>query len=328
MPTKKTPPKRNTITRVNTPKAKKAGSVQAAVRAPRKRRKMESPSMLAAMDLPTEKGTPSTDPQDYVILFYAVPGFGKTTFFNSFPNPMYAMCEPGTTGARNYEFNREGGGITSWPVMLRMVELLEERSDYNTIVIDTVDEGFRLAQEYVCAGQGIEHPSDANDFGKTFERVANTFLSAVKRIRQTGRAVHMTGHAMSREVDTASGNKVYKVGPTLGGKAGIRLKGYCDFILYGEFMRGPGNKNMRVIITEGDEIVEAKNRPIDDVRLPSYIRLPEDESQDYAVFEACFRGEGSEYALNPLTLQPNVKTSKAGIKRLSEDKVKGVKKGG
>jgi hypothetical protein len=285
--------------------------------------------VVSTMTLPEMKKEPSKDIRDYSILLYTPPKWGKTTFFSTFPEILFLATEPGTRGLRIYQFGDDTAGcITSWSMMLRAVELLEkETSRFENVVIDTASEAYRMAMEYVCKAQGITHPSDANDYGKTWNKVADEFVSLFKRLQATGRGVYMTCHNQSVEVELLGGRKINRTGPTLTGKAGERVLALADFIFYGDYFTDMKGNNRRVVMTQGTEGVNCGARKIGEVvNLPAYIPLPDNEADDYDTFARAFVGD--DVGIDPAQLMPNAATTKSGANKVTKDRLDGARKGG
>ena len=95
---------------------------------------------LLALALPTKRNEPERDLRRYSFLLYGREGIGKTTYLSTFPGMLFITSEPGAKGLRIFEWNKENGGTTSWPIFLRAVEVLEtDPGFYKNIAIDTVD---------------------------------------------------------------------------------------------------------------------------------------------------------------------------------------------
>jgi len=308
-------PKKTNVTRVPTKGVGKKSAKKTKVH------RMRGGPKPRDVALPTEKKTPSTDIRDYSVLFYAPPKLGKTTILSKFPEVLFLCPEPGAKGLEIYEYNADGGGILDWNWMRQGVTLLEDTDRFQNVAIDTLDEAYRMCMEWVCKEAGVEHPHDANDYGKTWERVTSEFSSVFKRIQRTGRGLYLTSHAKESVIKTASGEEHSRIGPSLTGKAGAKVLALVDFIFYIDYMRVEG-KDMRVLVTVGDELVVAGQRKIGakGVSLPRYIALPEDEDEDYEMFAAAFRGEIK--GLDPTLVRPSVVTSKAASKSVKDTRMK------
>lgn len=270
------------------------------------------PRAAPTFELPTEQTWPSEDIREYSLLLYGPPGIGKTTFFASFPQALFLLTEPGKPSGA-YIFNESAGGVTDWSVMEAAVKLLEkDKSRFKNVVIDTLDEAYEMCQRFVCKAAGVEHPHDANDYGKTWDAVTRAFKNMFARIRRTGRGLYLTSHAKEGVVQPATGKEYTKIGPSVTGKAGAKVIALLDFVFYADYYSVNG-KTRRLVCTTGTELVVGKQRPIgrEALQLPRYIALPEDPRDDYEMFAAAFRGEAKG-------IEPEfVSTSKLSSKTVS-----------
>lgn len=275
----------------------------------RKPRQKTPPS--TDIPLPTERQQPSTDIRDYSILLYGPPKIGKTVFFSTFPDVLFLCAEPGASALPIYSYNSDGGGVHSWGVAKQAVRKLESSEQFLNVCIDTLDEIYRLCQEDVCRAAGVEHPHDANDYGKTWDKVTNEFCGVFRRIKHTGRGLYMTSHSKEGVVRSASGAEFTRIGPSLTGKSGAKLLALVDFIFYIDFYKIDG-RDTRVVCTVGNELVTAGQRKIGQQRhgIPQFIPLPDDESKDYDVFAAAFRGEVE--GIDPTKVMPSRAGTKTG----------------
>ncbi len=237
--------------------------------------------------LPTERTWPGEDIREYSLLLYGVPGIGKTTFFASFPDTIYLLTEPGKPSGA-YVFP-----VPDWKAMEAAVKLLEsDQSRFKNVVIDTLDESYEMCMRHVCKAAGVDHPHDANDYGKTWDIVTRGFKDVFARIRRTGRGLYLTSHAKEGTIKSSSGEGYTRIQPSLTGKAGAKVLALVDFIFFIDYYR-VGNRTQRLVCTSGTELVVGKQRPIGRkaIQLPQYIALPDDPRDDYEMFAAAFRGE-------------------------------------
>ena len=85
------------------------------------------------------------------------PGAGKTTFANSWPNPVFLATEPGTHLMEAAEVE-----IRTWADFNAVMDELEySNHSFHTIVVDTVDNLYARCLEQVCADLGVQHVSEA-----------------------------------------------------------------------------------------------------------------------------------------------------------------------
>ena len=82
-------------------------------------------------------------------------------------------------------------------------------------------------------------------------------------------------------------------------------------ILYAEFVRGRDGNPLRILITEGDEVVEAKHGG----NLPRYIPLPKEGGA--ALVARAFKGE--DVGLKPGSFKTGKETSEQGGKLIQKE---------
>lgn len=117
-----------------------------------------------------------------VLMCFSGPsGVGKTTFAASAPKPFFLATEEGTN-----EFNLARLPIKTWEEMEgTLTELAETKTDYETIVIDTVDRLETLIHKKVA--EDVEKESiEEIGFGRGYvyaEEYWNLFFLKVKEIR-------------------------------------------------------------------------------------------------------------------------------------------------
>lgn len=200
---------------------------------------------------------------------------------------MLFSCERISKGLRVRDFNSERGGVTGWEVFLAGIELLEREENKHKVkcvCIDTLDAAHTMCMEYVCNLKGIEHPSDAS-WGKGWSALRQEFSTALSRIQRAGYGLIMISHSKEVTIKSHSGAEYTRIQPTASGSAYEIAKAITDMTLYTEWLRLKSGENVRVIITEGDEVVDAKNN----IELPRY--LPLKKHNGYAVLEDAFRGK-------------------------------------
>lgn len=259
----------------------------------------KAPPDVKAMQLPTKPKAPVDDMQRYMFLLYGRLGIGKTTAFSTFPGTMFLTTEPGTKGLEIFEFN-EPYGITDWTVMLRAVELLEEHPElFKNVVIDTADCAYDMCLDYVCKKLQIPYPGQdiggENDWGKSWNAVKSEFMSVVHRITRTGRGLGFTSHATESTVESRSGGKFTRIIPSMGKQARKVITALVDYVFYVDYVK-VNDQSMRIVLTQGDELVTAKARKSRFGRFPQFMELPDPDIEgNETPYEAFKRGFHAEH---------------------------------
>lgn len=224
------------------------------------------------MPLPTEKTPPRNDLRDLTILIYGVPKIGKSTFCAAADGAIFLATEAGLNHLDVYQTP-----INSWTELrAAAAELAAGKHDFRTVVIDTLDEAYRMCLDDVCKQHKMVHPAD-EDFGKGFALVNNEFARVIGGLARMPYGLFLTSHAKTIEVKTKT-EKFNKIVPSLPNGARSLALNLCDVILYAE----ADGHDTRVVRTKPTTIYEAGDRTG---------RLPETMPLDFAAFVAAFKGE-------------------------------------
>lgn len=240
----------------------------------------------AQKSLPTAMREASDNPLEYTYLIYGRPGVGKTTWCASFPDCLLLSCERVSKGLENvYDFNWEHGGVTDWNVFKEAVALLEKKKkhSFQVAAIDTGDALYNHCTEWVCRENSVQHPEEM-PYGKGWALIRKEFQTQLQRLSACVGIV-ITSHARESTIRMTSGGEFTRIQPTLPGQAMSVIKALTDFMLYAEFARSTSGKNIRVLFTSGDELIEAKS-PVD---CPEVILLPRKDG--FTAIQKIFTGE-------------------------------------
>jgi hypothetical protein len=272
-----------------------------------------------ALALPTGPKTAVFSFYELVSLFYGRPGIGKTTVGASFPDAVLFSCERVSPAIRAADFNAEAGGVKDWTIFREGVKLLEKsKGRFKTVVIDTVEAAYRHCFRYVCAERGVEHPPE-KDYGRVWNAIKAEFAEQMDRIARTGRGIVFTAHAKEVEITSHSGEKYTRIQPSLSGQAFDYVKARTDCVFYLEYLKGQDGSTLRVAITEGDEIVEAKHAG----ELPRFIPLVHPNGAE--LFSRAYRGEPVGLRLDQI--RTTKQTSGGGAQLVEGEKIKAARKG-
>lgn len=206
------------------------------------------------MTLPTEKSAPSLSPDKAKALLYGPPKIGKSTFASKI-NPdhtLFIPTEPGLGALEVFEVP-----VRTWAEFRQVgADLAKDPGPFEVVVIDTVDELYRMCSDHICAELGIKHPSDA-DYGKGWSAVRDEFALRVGKLTNLGLGVWFISHAEDREVKKKVGSKTVTQ-PSLTGQGRKFLSGFVDFIFLATWEGDEGDE--RVLRTQGAEHHEAGGR--------------------------------------------------------------------
>ena len=166
--------------------------------------------------LPKEKTPPKTSITDISVLLYAGQKYGKTKFCSEAENALFLATEPGLNHIECYQ-----EPIHTWDDMLtKCGEIAAGDHFFKTIVIDTIDQAYRLCVEYMNKKHKVEHESDLG-FGKGYALINNEFYRVLNKLAMLPYGLMLISHAQEKEIETRTG-KITRITPTLPDKATMR----------------------------------------------------------------------------------------------------------
>jgi len=196
------------------------------------------------LSLPTKLNTPSKDLRDYSFLLYGAKKIGKTSLASKFPGAFFLSCEPGTKALKVYQ-----RPVNTWEEFLGYVDLIESGDhEFKNIVVDTADIAYKCAFSYICRQKVIEHPSDENDYGKTWDEIEQEFGRAALRLIRAPYGVIFISHDTEKEIETREGDTVCRVQPTMDKRAMKVLEAVVDII--GNYAYSAGERVLHIDGTE------------------------------------------------------------------------------
>ena len=203
------------------------------------------------------------------VVIHGDAGVGKTTWAAGARKPLFVQAEDGT-GA--LEFDR----ITpnTWQAYLNLLdELIHDKHDYATLVIDSADWLERLAEQSVCAAAKVDSLEEVGGgFGKGAKQVAENWFRMLQLIDAgivRGRKMHVVFIAHSEPVTfrDPDGADYLRWSLKCGKAVSGLLREWPDFLLYASIDRDVRKGKVdarreprRVLATEAGFGFEAKSR--------------------------------------------------------------------
>jgi hypothetical protein len=129
------------------------------------------------------------------------------------------------------------------------------------VIIDTVDNAYRMCAEHVCQKFKIEHESDLG-YGKGYALINNEFYRVLNKLSLLPYGLFLVSHSQEKEIETRTG-KLTRIVPTLPDKARKIVLGMVDIILFGTWTWPPARTQAlqrRVIRTKPHVNYEAGDR--------------------------------------------------------------------
>lgn len=172
------------------------------------------------------------------IWIYGLPFSGKTTFADQAPTPLNLN----TDGNVKYvtmprlaikdEVTVEGR-ITkrkfAWEIFKEAISDLEKGSDFETIVVDLLEDTYESCRLYMYDQLGITHESD--DAFRAWDKVRTEYLSNIKRLLNLDYNIILISHEdTSKDLTKKGGDKVTAIMPNLNEKASKKIAGMVDLV--------------------------------------------------------------------------------------------------
>ncbi len=227
--------------------------------------------------LPTAKTPPRDALADLTVLVYGPTKIGKSTWCSQPGDALFLATEAGLNSLEVFQ-----SPVGTWEELLAAcAEIGKGEHPFKTIVLDTVDNAYRMCADYICAKFKVDHQSDLA-YGKGYALVNNEFHRVLNKLALLPYGLFLVSHSVEREFETRTG-KVMRIVPTLPEKARQIVLGMVDMILFCDLETSVGKDGKtvvrRVMRTKPSAQYEAGDRT---GRLPEVIDL------DYPKFLAAF----------------------------------------
>ena len=228
--------------------------------------------------LPTEKTPPRMSLSDLTVLVHGPAKIGKSTLCSKAEKALFLATEAGLNALEVYQVP-----ISTWNEFLSACgEIAKGEHGFKTVVVDTLDNLYRMCSVHICVRHKIQHESDLG-YGKGFALTNNEFYRALNKLSLLPYGLFLVCHSQEKEIETRTGKRT-RIVPTLPDKARRMVLGMVDVILYCDVdavvdADGKSPTERRVMRTKPTEAYEAGDRT---GRLPDVIDL------DYAKFVGAF----------------------------------------
>lgn len=241
--------------------------------------------------LPTQKTPPKPNLNDLTVLVYGPSKIGKSTWCSQADGALFLATEAGLNNLDVFQVP-----IGTWDDLLSACkEIADGKHGFKTVIIDTVDNAYRMCAEHICQKFKIEHESDLG-YGKGYALINNEFYRVLNKLALLPQGLFLISHSQEREIETRTG-KLTRVVPTLPDKARKIVLGMVDIILFCDLEPATGADgkptHRRVIRTKPNTHYEAGDRT---GRLPEMIDL------DFGKFVEAFNA--GQPAPTPATPEP------------------------
>lgn len=228
------------------------------------------------MKLPENKRRNIEAVEKRVLWIYGVPFCGKTTFANSFPDPLMLNTDGNIKFVdapyiRIKDEIKVEGRMTkrtlAWDVFKDTISELEKKDNYfKTIVVDLLEDLYEHCRLYMYQQMGITHESD--DSFRAWDKVRGEFLNTLKRLMNLDyeNIILISHEDTSKDITKKGGDKITAIKPNLQDKVANKVAGMVDVvarIVADGDTRTFSFKSNEVIFGGGRLKVNAKDIPLD-----------------------------------------------------------------
>ena len=228
------------------------------------------------MKLPENKRRNIEAVEKRVLWIYGAPFCGKTTFANSFPDPLMLNTDGNIKFVdapyiRIKDEIKVEGRMTkrtfAWDVFKDTISELEKKDNsFKTIVVDLLEDLYEHCRLYMYQQMGITHESD--DSFRAWDKVRGEFLNTLKRLMNLDyeNIILISHEDTSKDITKKGGDKITAIKPNLQDKVANKVAGMVDVvarIVADGDTRTFSFKSNEVIFGGGRLKVNAKDIPLD-----------------------------------------------------------------
>lgn len=211
------------------------------------------------MLLPKNERKPNEMQKYKKMWLYGLPFSGKTYLANQFKNVLMLN----TDGNIKYidapyisikdsvsVDGRMTRRVFAWDIFKDTVaELEKKQNDFDTVVVDLLEDVYEHCRLWCYNHLGIEHESD-NSF-KAWDFVRTEFLSTIKRLLNLEYNIILISHEdSSKDITKKTGDKITAIKPNIAEKVALKVAGMVDIV--GRIINDDGN---RTISFKSNEVI-------------------------------------------------------------------------
>lgn len=200
----------------------------------------------------------SRDLRGKIVMFYGEPKTGKTTTAVKFPKSLLLAFEKGYNALNNVMAQP----INKWSEFKQVLKQLKEpgvQAKFETIIVDTADIMWDLAEKYVVQRESVEKIGDI-PFGGGYKMVESEVDECLRSIALMDYGLVMISHAEDKEFTDESGESYQKIVPTLPKKARKIVTRMADIIGYSRTIQDEEGNTTVNLYMRGTPRFEAGSR--------------------------------------------------------------------
>ena len=175
----------------------------------------------------------SKDLRGKFILLYGLPKVGKTTLASELDKVLICGFEQGTNALHNALVQP----IVKWEdwqqVIRQLIKNKELLSDkIHTVVIDTVDEAYKLCEKYVCDSYNVDTIKEVGAYGAGYKILDDEFSSTLRELSFAGYGIFFISHSKDKVLTNDKGEEYTQINPALPDRPFNIVNKMVDIIAY------------------------------------------------------------------------------------------------
>ena len=167
------------------------------------------------------------------VLLYGVEGIGKSTFGSQAPKPIFIQTEDGLD---ELECDRFPLATTFDEVIAALKTLRQEKHDYESVVIDSLDWLERLVWDKLCQQYGVESIEKVDGgYARGYMHALTLWrevLDHLNDLRARGMVVVLIAHSKVERFEDPESSPYDRYSPRLHKHAAALIKEWCDAVLF------------------------------------------------------------------------------------------------
>lgn len=212
------------------------------------------------------------------MVLYAEPGVGKSTYASKMPNPFFICSDA------NYSWlglsEEHHVQVNSWEEAKKIFAEIhsEKYAQYDTIVVDLLEDLFKWCEYEYCKKNKITHMSDLG-FGKAYDETRNEFYIEICKVLNANKHVILLTHGYTKVEKDRRGVELTKFAPSnrIPDKLWNMIEGKVRYFLRA-YVKGEENENGKMIKKRYLSLIPKENefgiaRGLDESECPDDIEL-------------------------------------------------------
>ena len=150
------------------------------------------------------------------MVIFGLPGVGKSTFAAGTPNPLFISTDG------NFEWlglpEKNNIRVSTWKqakdIINNIVVGKPEYKDYETIIVDLLEDLYVWAEDEFCKREGIIHIGDYKSMGAGYSVVRKEFFAQISKLLSIDKHVILISHEADKVGKTKAGADTYTYIPS------------------------------------------------------------------------------------------------------------------